>query len=176
VSASILILPGIGGSGPGHWQSAWEGLYPNARRVPAPDWDHPDRVGWVAALERAVADTGPGMVLVAHSLGCLQVVHWASSTRLGVKGALLVAPPDPEGPAFPAAAVGFGSLPAPRLPFASIVVASANDPYASIDFARRCAGDWGGRLVEAGALGHINADSGLGDWSMGRRWLLELTG
>ena len=174
--ASILILPGVGGSGPEHWQTLWERLHPGAQRVIAPDWDRPVRAGWVAALERAVADAGPEIVLVAHSLGCLQVAHWATSTRHSVRGALLVAPPDPEGPAFPAAAIGFRPLPTTRLPFASIVVASANDPFATLAFAGRCADDWGAELVDAGNLGHINADSELGDWPAGRRWLGQLIG
>jgi serine hydrolase len=167
----ILTLPGINGSGSGHWQTLWERSVPGARRVTAPDWDRPVCAEWVETLERAVADAGRDVILVAHSLGCLQVVHWARDTRLSVRGALLVAPPDPGGPAFPAAAVGFAPVPPGRLPFPSTLIHSADDPYASAAFVRRCADDWGSRLVEISPCGHINADSGLGDWAEGRRWL-----
>ena len=173
--ATILTLPGIHGSGANHWQTAWEKALPGARRVPAADWDRPDCGVWVAALERAVADAGPGAVLVAHSLGCLQVVHWARDTRLRVRGALLVAPPDPDAPAFPVEASGFKPLPTSPLPFSSTLVASTNDPYAGWAFARRCADAWGSRLIDAGPRGHINADSDVGDWPEGRRWLDDLT-
>lgn len=60
------------------------------------------------------------------------------------------------------------------LPFPSLVVASSDDPYAGIDFARSCARDWGSRLAEVGAHGHINSDSGLGDWPEGRALLAAL--
>jgi uncharacterized protein len=176
MSARLLFLPGIGGSGPEHWQTRWEASLPDARRVSARDWDHPVCVEWVAALEAEVALAPARLVLVAHSLGCLQAVHWAAATRLAsfVRGALLVAPPDPDGAAFPVEAVGFRPLPGASLPFTSIVVASANDPYASPEFSRRAAAGWGSILVELGHLGHINAASGLGDWSEGRRYLHAL--
>jgi predicted alpha/beta hydrolase family esterase len=126
-------------------------------------------------LERAVATAGPDVILVAHSLGCLQLVHWARETRLSVQGALLVAPADPSGPTFPTAAVGFGPVPLGRLPFPSTLIVSADDPYASATFVQRCADAWGSRLVDIGCRGHINAESGLGDWPEGRRWLEKLT-
>jgi len=129
---------------------------------------------WVTALEAAVRESEPQVVLVAHSLACLQLAHWAASTRCRIRGALLVAVPDPAGAAFPREAVGFSPLPLERLAFPSIVVASSNDPFGSIDHARRCAGAWGSRLVEIGAVGHVNAGSGLGDWAQGQALLAEL--
>jgi predicted alpha/beta hydrolase family esterase len=171
--ATILVLPGIGNSGPAHWQSLWQALLPNARRVAQRDWDHPVREAWVDALEAAVRECGDDVVLVAHSLGCLQLAHWAAATSCRIRGALLVAPPDPQGTAFPVEAVGFGPLPLARFAFASIVVASSDDPYGSIDHARRCAQAWGSRLVEIGPAGHVNASSGLGDWPQGRALLEE---
>lgn len=174
----ILILPGLNNSGPAHWQTRWEQRLPDARRVPERDWDRPRRDEWVAALAGAVAAAGAGVVLVAHSLGCLQVAHWiaggAPSAGALVRGALLVAPPDPEAPDFPDVVTGFAPLPSARLPFPSILVASTNDPYGTWTFAARCAQAWGSQLVNAGPLGHINADSGLGDWEAGLRLLEQL--
>jgi hypothetical protein len=172
----ILILPGMNGSGTDHWQTIWERLLPRARRVPARDWDRPVCADWVAALERAVAASGSEVVLVAHSLGCLQVAHWASQTALAARAALLVAPPDPNRSAFPAAALGFAPLPLVRLPFASTVVASEDDPYATLVFSRRCAQAWGSGFVDAGPRGHLNAQSGLGEWDEGLRILAKLIG
>jgi predicted alpha/beta hydrolase family esterase len=137
------------------------------------DWDHPECDVWVAALEAAVRGSEPDVVLVAHSLACLQLAHWAASTRCRVRGALLVAVPDPEGVAFPREAIGFSPLPLGRFAFPSIVVASSDDPYGSVDHARRCTDAWGSRLVEIGAAGHINAGSGLGDWAEGQALLAE---
>jgi hypothetical protein len=36
------------------------------------------------------------------------------------------------------------------------------------------AGRWGSEFVNVGALGHINADSGLGDWRLGLSLLRRL--
>ena len=67
-------------------------------------------------------------------------------------------------------------MPMPFRPFAfpSIVVASTNDPYASFEYAKSCALAWGGRFVSAGAVGHINANSGLGQWREGFALFREL--
>lgn len=173
---SALILPGIGGSGPQHWQSLWQAAHPTLRRVEQRDWERPDRAEWIARLEAAVREAGADVVLVAHSLACLQVAHWAGATVLRVRGALLVAPPDPEGPEFTPVAADFAPMPERRLPFPSILVASANDPYASAAHARRCARLWGSRLVEIGAAGHINTASGHGPWPAGLELLRALGG
>lgn len=84
-----------------------------------------------------------------------------------------MAVPDPEGAAFPREAIGFSPLPLERFAFPGIIVASSNDPYGSIDRARRCAGAWGSQLVEVGAAGHLNAGSGLGAWAQGQALLSE---
>ena len=169
-----LIVPGINNSGPEHWQSLWEASSPQFQRVNQRDWDRPVCAEWVAALEQAVADAGPHTILVAHSLGCLAVAHWAASTQLSIDGALLVAAPDPDEPDFPAEIIGFAPVPLNALPFKSIVVTSTNDPYASVAFAERCASAWGSRLVNIGAAGHINSSSGLRDWPEGYRLLETL--
>ena len=113
-------------------------------------------------------------ILAAHSLGCLAVAHWAASSSIPVRGALLVSPPDPEGPAFPSEAQDFVPIPQTRFRFPSIVVASSNDPYLTLEHARRCAETWGSRFYEAGAWGHLSADDGLGEWPVGQALLEEL--
>ena len=167
----ILIVPGIGNSGPQHWQSLWQQNHAGITRMAPGSWDAPECDDWVAAIERALIASGPRTLIVAHSLGCLAVAR----LRGGVAGALLVAVPDPHGPAFPAAAHGFAPLPETRLPFPSIVVASDNDPYAQPEHAQRYATAWGSRLHNVGQRGHINAASGLGDWPEGWRLLESLT-
>jgi predicted alpha/beta hydrolase family esterase len=173
-SCATLIIPGIGNSGPEHWQSRWERTHPGLRRVQMPDWDQPERDQWVARLEATVHVTGPDVVLVGHSLGCLLVAHWAQISHLRVRGALLVAAPDPAGALFPAAAKSFGPAPLVRLPFPSVLVVSENDPYGSPLFAQTCARAWGSRMVSIGPAGHINASSGLGDWPFGLELLASL--
>lgn len=171
----VLILPGLGDSGPLHWQSRWEVLHPSYRRVQMPDWDHPKLEAWLSALDATVQSCATAPVIVAHSLGCLAVAHWAA--RGGrVHAALLVAVPDPTGPEFPAVARSFGPVPLAPLAFPSRLVASRTDPYANFDFASRCAEAWGSALTDAGDVGHINAESGLGDWPAGQALLMGLLG
>jgi hypothetical protein len=171
----VLILPGINGSGPEHWQTFWEASHPQFLRVPERDWAHPVREEWVNTLETAVRDAGPKTILVAHSLACLQVVHWAAETRLAIQGALLVAPPDPISKVFPNTAIGFSPVPRKRLPFPSILVASSNDPYADLSFSQGLARAWGSRLISSGPKGHLNAESNLRDWPQGFKLLQSLT-
>jgi predicted alpha/beta hydrolase family esterase len=38
---SVLIHPGLNGSGPDHWHSHWEQAFPDFVRVQQADWDHP---------------------------------------------------------------------------------------------------------------------------------------
>jgi predicted alpha/beta hydrolase family esterase len=120
------------------------------------------------------------VVLVAHSLGCHAVAWWAteaSSARLEkVAGALLVAPPDVDRPDVDPLLLPFGPTPAIFLPFSSILVASRNDDYASFERSAAMARIWGCDLIDARRSGHINAGSGLADWTEGQRLLGRLDG
>ena len=174
--ATILIVPGLGGSGPRHWQSRWESADARCLRVEQESWDAPELDVWRAVLERAVTTVAGPLWLVAHSLGCLLVAHWAQRGSVErVRGALLVAPPDVESPErVPEVIRHFAPIPRAPLPFPSIVVASRDDSYACIDCARGLAAAWHARFVDVGACGHINADSELGDWPEGKRLLEQL--
>lgn len=174
MNPTVLILPGYGNSGSGHWQTLWERTHDGFARVQQRDWERPVRTQWVETLEEAISGASSEVVLVAHSLGCLLVPHWAAQTTRPVRGALLVAPPDPDGPSYPEQALGFEHPPQTQLPFASVVVASTDDPYARPEFARSCARAWGSRFVDVGARGHINGDSGLHDWPEGYALLRQL--
>jgi uncharacterized protein len=172
--AAVLIVPGIGNSGPEHWQTLWERNDEGCRRVEQRDWDHPVCSEWMAVLDAEAARAGPKVVVAAHSLGCLLVVRWTSLKRSNIAGALLVAVPDPSSTAFPSEASGFAPVPDIRLDFPTVVVASTDDPYGTVDFARSYANVWGSRFVSIGAVGHINAASGLGSWPVGFELLAQL--
>ncbi|QRM56215.1 alpha/beta hydrolase [Sinorhizobium sp. BG8] len=168
-----IILPGIGGSGASHWQSIWEERHPSLRRFEPADWNKPELDDWCEALERAVAASAEPPVLVAHSLACLLVAHWQARSGTQVNGALLVAVPDPASDAFPPEASDFADPPRAPLRFRSLIVASTDDPYGTTDHARDMAARWGSDIVLAGALGHINGSSRLGDWPDGWALLRE---
>jgi predicted alpha/beta hydrolase family esterase len=169
----VLLVPGYGNSGPQHWQSLWEARE-GYLRVQQQDWDHPVCAEWIQALDRAVREAAADVVIAAHSLGTLLVTHWLVTAKLRIGGALLVAVPNPEAPGFPPEAQGFAPVSRVRLKCPSIVVASTDDPYGDLRFVGQCAKAWGSRLVNVGKAGHINAASGLGEWSLGHELLQSL--
>jgi len=169
---TVLILPGWQNSGPAHWQSRWEALHGYAR-VQQHDWMQPLRGDWMAQLEEAVLAAPGPVVLAAHSLGCILSAAWASHSRNThrVLGALLVAPGDPEREELRPVLKSWSPVVMQRLPFASILLGSQNDPYCSFARAQGFSHAWGSEFVDYGHAGHINAESGLGDWPQGQALL-----
>jgi predicted alpha/beta hydrolase family esterase len=173
----VLILPGWDNSGPAHWQTRWERQH-GYRRVEQDDWLWPRRGDWMARLEEVLLESSTPAVLAAHSLGCLLVAAWAahSANTARVQAALLVAPPDVERDDLPPNVTTWRPIVRRRLPFATTVVLSSDDSFCTLDRGRGIAADWGARVVELGAAGHINGDSGLGDWPTGHALLKDLLG
>lgn len=173
----VLVLPGWQNSGPDHWQSRWQALY-GYQRVEQHDWQRPKSGDWNIQLEEAILaiPETQAIVLVAHSLGCQLVARWASHSQNGhrVQAALLVAPPDVETEQNRHLLPSWQPIVLQRLPFASVVLASTNDPFCSLARAHSMATHWGAQLENLGALGHINSDSGLGDWAAGHQVLQRL--
>lgn len=173
----LLIIPGLGNSGPTHWQSIWERERDDCQRVELGMWDEPHRNAWVNQLNAAIITAPRPVVLVAHSLGCHAVAWWnALEPQVDEKvvGALLVAPPSVEGVNGDERITAFAPLARERLRFPSILAASRDDSYASFGHARKMARIWGSRLVDAGWVGHINAESGIGDWPFGQHLVNRL--
>ena len=156
-----FIIPGLGNSGEQHWQTFFEKSGNNFQRIQQQEWDAPVCSDWVDSIASAMAGYDPGnIVLIGHSLGCSTIAHWADKYPTKIKGALLVAPSDLEAPAYDFPAKGFAPIPGKPLPFPSIVVASENDPWVSLDRARFFAGNWGSEFINIGPAGHINTASG----------------
>ena len=130
-----LIVPGWQGSPEDHWQSHWQHSLPNSARVEQDDWLTPRREDWIAALAEAIAIDSTPVILIAHSLGCITVAHWAATAPepflRQVRGALLVAPADVERPACAPALRNFAPIPSNLLPFPSQVISSDNDSAVS---------------------------------------------
>jgi predicted alpha/beta hydrolase family esterase len=173
----ILMVPGWLNSGPDHWQSRWERNLKTAQRVEQEDWIDADKDKWVGQIIATVATTSRPAVLVAHSLGVIAVAHAAGKLPRGaVAGAFLVAPadvdnvetwPKQDGHAWPPGGFGFPPVPLTQLPFASMLLASTDDPFCRLERARHFAAAWGSELIEVGPAGHISADSGHGAWPDG---------
>lgn len=163
----ILIIPGVNGSGPDHWQTRWERKLSTARRVEQADWDRPERNEW---QDRLIAEVQRGrrpVVLVAHSLGAVTAVQAADQLASRVVGAFLVTPPDVSAPGLPQAWRAFGPLRREPLPFPAFLVLSRSDPYCAFEAGEAFARAWGAMMVDAGEAGHINPESGHGPWPEG---------
>lgn len=178
VPESAEALPEVSAeAGAGHWQTRWTRHRDDCRRLELGMWDAPHRNTWInqlnLAIYRAATDFNRPVLLVGHGLGCLTIAWWAEYERPApdgpVIGALLVAPPDPDRPGLDPRLAKFVATPRQPLPFPSYLVASANDPACSLRSALGLARDWGSRFADAGAAGHIDAHSGLGDWALGQR-------
>lgn len=156
-----LIVPGLNGSGPDHWQSWWQAIAPASVRVVQDDWANPDLDQWSQRVAESLQQQTQPVWLVAHSFGVLASVHAAYRFPEKVAGAFLVAPADPE---------KFGlstKMPLSSLPFPSLLVASSNDPWLKLMNASYWSGAWGSHLVNLGQVGHINPESGFGPWVEG---------
>jgi predicted alpha/beta hydrolase family esterase len=178
MECNVLVVAGLWNSGLAHWQTRWEKQFPAWQRVPHRDWTNPHCEEWIAELDASIAasEAGPP-ILVAHSLGCALVAKWAEwaqrESPLHIAGAFLVAPSDIDAPSYPSDAQGFQPMPMAKLPFPSIVVCSSDDPWVTVERARAFAEAWGSRFVEIGKAGHINGDSGHGEWPEGLAMLEE---
>ena len=172
--STILILPGLGNSGPQHWQSIWQKEY-NFIRIEQKDWETPKCTDWINTINTEIKKHNPAeVILVAHSLACTTVAYWAQKFNIKIKGALLVAPSDTEADSYPPGTSGFTPVPIIKLPFKTITVISTNDFYVTTSRAEQFAAAWGSEVVNIGDADHINAASGLGQWEQGLHLLKKL--
>ncbi len=175
VMPTVLIVPGLREHVDVHWQTFLaldlEAQRRKVKTVPPMGRADLDCAARVGAIERAARAISGPIVIVAHSGGCVMVAHWARHTERPVHCALLATPPDfeqpmPEGYPTIDELQPSGWLPVPRerLPFASIVAASHDDPLGRFERIAQLARDWGSKLVDLGFVGHLNPASGYGRW------------
>ncbi|NII84452.1 MULTISPECIES: RBBP9/YdeN family alpha/beta hydrolase [unclassified Pedobacter] len=173
--AYYFIIPGLGNSGPDHWQTHFEKSGDNFIRIDQQEWDLPASKDWIENIDNAfIGYNLNDVVLIGHSLGCTAIVNWAKQYQRIIKGALLVAPSDLEAPRYTFATVGFDHVPLDKLNFKTIVVASTDDEWVTIERAEFFAKNWGSEFINIGSAGHINADAGFGEWPEGLEILKKL--
>jgi predicted alpha/beta hydrolase family esterase len=172
----VLLLPGWLDSADGHWQTRWEQLH-GFERVQQADWVWPRRGDWLARLDEVVLSDGRPTLLAAHSLGCHLASAWSAWSRHTgrVVGALLVAPPDTERDDTPPQLRGWRPMVLEPMKFAACAVVSSDDPFCDPVRAQFMCARWHAGLRDAGARGHLNAESGLGDWPQGLELLKQLS-
>lgn len=177
-SRHFLILPGWQGSGADHWQSHWQQTLPNTSRLQVKNWLLPDPVDWQQALAHELQRLDQSVVVIAHSLGCINLVNWAAQAApellSNIEAALLVAPADVERPGCPDALLLFAPISRQPLPFPALVLGSDNDPAATAERVGELAENWHVSHEVLGAVGHINVASGHHRWEKGFYWLNKL--
>jgi predicted alpha/beta hydrolase family esterase len=171
---SFLILHGLQGSGPGHWQT-WLAarLRADGERVAYPDLpdaDMPSLPAWREKLDGELAALPGACVVVCHSLACLLWLHHIAEGGAPAERALLVAPPS-ESSGVPEIA-GFFPVPQPALGGGGRLVCSDNDPYCPEGAANVYAG-LGIPIDVIPGKGHMNNEAGYGPWPAVEAWCLD---
>lgn len=182
MNSRILIVPGYHGSGENHWQTWLERGLPECERVKGIDWERPELFSWANAIENHIETIGHPVILVAHSFGCLASSVAASRLPNKVSGLIMVAPASPlrfalHGPIgheSDASATIAVHLPQQKLETTGLLVASENDPWMVFGQAERLSRRWGLAFYSAGSAGHINSESGHGEWPLIQELVLSL--
>jgi uncharacterized protein len=165
---TILIVPGLNGSGPGHWQRRWHEKLSTSVLVEQEDWSAACIKAWSRKILAPVEHSTKPVVVVAHSMGVLAALHALKNASSKIAAAFLVAPPDQAAlQELPSIDPSFLTLQRRALPFPSVLISSNSDPYCSLKSAQNYAAEWGIALIDAGDAGHINVESGHGPWPEG---------
>jgi predicted alpha/beta hydrolase family esterase len=172
---NYFIVPGLGGSGEKHWQTYFEKTGENFHRIEQKNWDAPNIDEWIENIDKAISVYDlQTVVLVGHSLGCITIASWAERYDRKIKAALLVAPPDVDLFRDRLKTAVPDKISTIRINFPTILVASTNDPWATIERAESYAENWGSKFINIGASGHINQLSGHYEWKLGLEILHSL--
>ncbi|QFZ17203.1 RBBP9/YdeN family alpha/beta hydrolase [Saccharothrix syringae] len=181
-----LILHGLGGSGPTHWQNWLAGeLARHGGPVDVPVLTEPDRprlAVWLDELRGHLAamPVSPSRerVVVAHSLACLLWLHHAAGDvdeALRVDRVLLVAPPAPDYAGEPLIREFLHPVLDPtaarRAAVSTRVVTGEGDPYCSLARAKELAEALRVDLDVIVGGAHLNADAGYGEWPAVLKWV-----
>ena len=176
--APFLILHGLEGSGPDHWQTWLVGrLRERGERVSyphLPDPFDPHPADWLRALddELSVLDEP---VVICHSLACLLWLRAAArpTGRLASR-VLLVAPPyrDDLPPVARFLDHGARARDVTRSAGETLILCSDDDPYCPPGAVTTYAEPLGipAHVVPGG--GHLNPDAGYGEWPDVEAWAL----
>ena len=165
-----VIVPGVGGSEPAHWQSWLQRQLMSCSRVQQQDWNNPILENWISEFVNTVAPIQDPIQIVAHSFGCLTTVAaLAQHPELNqkIKNLILVAPANPA--RFGEAGFArdsqsdysayFHQL---KITVPTTLLVSENDPWLNFEDAQCLAQAWKLNPINLGQVGHINVASGFG--------------
>ncbi|WP_297432385.1 alpha/beta hydrolase [Sulfurimonas sp.] len=174
MTKKVLLLHGWGGSDYPHWQSWLAGEvakeYGCVYFLKFSDFDTPKYNVWMQELKTALEGFKPDIV-ICHSLANTLWFHYCLENSLEKKlqKLYLVAPPSLDcsieelSEFFPA------KLPATLNAANTLLITSTNDPYMTQDEAQNLQKKLDIETKVLENAGHINADSGFGEW----KWMLQ---
>ena len=164
---TIILVPGLRDSDQYHWQSCWGRRFPFWKRISQRNWLEPDIDAWICAIRRELVTCHLPAILVGHSFGALASCRLVQTYKMNIAGIVMVAPAEPSHFELDEAV-----LPE-KLHTSSIMFASRNDPLMSFKRAQFWAECWGAHVIDIGDAGHINTESGFGEWEYGLEQLAE---
>ncbi len=171
-----LLLHGWGGSDEPHWQAWLAGeIAKDYGTVAFPLLDNPHfptKTRWMTQVKTLLKEFKPDVV-ICHSLGCTLWFHLCLEEDIDpVKRLLLVAPPrlDLELETIKS----FFPVTVPDFLFAeeALLVTSDDDPYMTPKEALALKEELDVEMIVLASAGHINADSGFGEWPWVKEWAL----
>jgi len=163
----VLILHGWGGSDYPHWQAKLASkLACNYKAVYFPllkNPHFPSKNSWIEQLKNIMDDFKPTIV-VCHSLANTLWFWYMSKFSANLDILYLVAVPSLN--TKESTISTFFPAPKPKTLGAkrSFLIASSNDKWCETKEAKEIAKLYGAEYLELENAGHINADSGFGDW------------
>ena len=174
----FLILHGLEGSGPDHWQT-WlaERLRARGEHVSYPDLPEPfdpQPEEWLDALEGELEGVTEPVVL-CHSLACLLWLRFAAAAgERRAERVLLVAPPrrDDLPPVARFNPDGVSAADVSRVAGETLIVCSDNDPYCPAGAITTYAEPLEIPAQLISGAGHINTEAGYGEWPAVEAWAL----
>jgi uncharacterized protein len=182
IDGGFLIVHGLGGSGPDHWQT-WlaarlrtRGL--NVAYPQLPDPDTPSLDAWCDALAGELDGFDEPPVVACHSLGAVLWMQSAARLRRRLADRVLLVAPPSAGAGVPEIAE-FVPPPLDREAIATaaagtrLVCAPSGDPYCPEGAVTAYAEPLGLPVDEIPGADHINTDAGYGRWPAVEAWCLD---
>lgn len=176
MAKQFVIIHGLGGSGPEHWQS-WlaSELRSQGEKVYYPELPTPSTPKcdeWIAALEKEISSFDPSdeLIVLLHSLSPVCWVHFEKlHPKVIAKKVYMVAPvvtyPNVE------EVESFFPVPEfqPHPETEYTVIGSENDPWIPLKDMKDFAETYDFPFIYLEGQGHINVAAGYGEWP----WILE---
>ncbi len=172
MAKKVLLLHGWGGSDNPHWQSWLAGEiakdYAKVSFLKFSDFDSPSLDVWMSELRTELEEFKPDIV-ICHSLANTLWFHLCNESDIqSIEKLYLVAPPSKECDIEELKSFFPHKIPKNLNAKEAILVTSTTDPYLTQKEAKELQESLGVEMKVLVDAGHINTDSGYGEWT----WIL----